>query len=62
MEKIPVAIVGLEPGTPVSVVQCFNPLATKQPKPDCSLTMHEVFGGVKRKVIVGLADVISIDG
>jgi len=27
-EKIPVAIVGLEPGTPGSVVQC---LATKQP-------------------------------
>ena len=30
-EKIPVAIVGLEPGTPGSVVQCFNHLATKQP-------------------------------
>ena len=30
-EKIPVAIVGLEPWTPGSVVQCFNHLATKQP-------------------------------
>ena len=30
-EKIPVAIVGLEPGTPGSVVQRFNYLATKQP-------------------------------
>ena len=30
-EKIPVAIVGLEPGTPGSVVQRFNHLATKQP-------------------------------
>ena len=28
-EKIPVAIVGLEPGTPGSVVQCFNHLAPK---------------------------------
>ena len=30
-EKIPVAVVGLEPGTPGSVVQRFNHLATKQP-------------------------------
>jgi len=30
-EEIPVAIVGLEPGTPGSVVQHFNHLATKQP-------------------------------
>ena len=30
-EKIPVAIVGLEPGTPGSVVQRFNHLVTKQP-------------------------------
>ena len=30
-EKILVAIVGLEPGTPGSVVQRFNHLATKQP-------------------------------
>ena len=32
-EKIPVAIVGLEPGTPGSVVQRFNHLATKQHPP-----------------------------
>ena len=32
-EKIPVAIVGLEPGTPGSAVQRFNQLATKQPPP-----------------------------
>ena len=29
MKKIPVAIVGLEPGTPGSAVQHFNHLATK---------------------------------
>ena len=31
-EKIPVAIVGLEPGTPGPVVQRFTHLATKQPR------------------------------
>ena len=31
-EKIPVGIVGLDPGTSGYVVQCFNHLATKQPQ------------------------------
>ena len=40
-KKIPVAIVGLEPGTPGSAVQRFNHLATKQPL--CS--DHPYYGG-----------------
>ena len=38
-EEIPVAIVGLEPWTPGSVVQHFNHLASKQPHLNTSLVV-----------------------
>ena len=38
-EEIPVSIVGLEPCTPGSVVQCLNHLASKQPHLNTSLVV-----------------------
>ena len=49
-EKIPVAIVGLEPGTPGSAVQHFNHLATKQQKLDCWINwIRKTLASQKRK-------------